>query len=130
MTSLSTNLLLEPIPGEDIGGTDLSFSAAFDEIRESRRHDETGLAQGEWEIDLKTAQWPRVKELAENILSTQSKDLQVAAWYAEAMTRLKGFEGLAAGLQVMDGLLNDFWEFWEKREAWKCRKGNFLNERW
>ena len=111
MTSLSTNLLLEPIPGEDIGGTDLSFSAAFDEIRESRRHDETGLAQGEWEIDLKTAQWPRVKELAENILSTQSKDLQVAAWYAEAMTRLKGFEGLAAGLQVMDGLLNDFWEF-------------------
>lgn len=46
-----------------------------------------------------------------NVLSTQSKDLQVAAWYAEAMTRLKGFEGSAAGLQIMDGLLNDFWEF-------------------
>ena len=111
MTSFQPNQLLEPIPGDDIGGTDLSFSAVFDEIRESRRHDETGLAQGDWEIDLKTAQWPRVKELAEDILSTQSKDLQVAAWYVEAMTRLKGFEGLAAGLQVMDGLLNDFWEF-------------------
>ena len=111
MTCFQPNQLLEPIPGDDIGGTDLSFSTVFDEIRESRRHDETGLAQGDWEIDLKTAQWPRVKELAEDILSTQSKDLQVAAWYVEAMTRLKGFEGLAAGLQVMDGLLNDFWEF-------------------
>ena len=111
MTCLLTNQLLEPIPGDDIGGTDLSFSATFDEIRESRRHDDAGLTQGDWEIDLKTAQWPRVKELTEDILSTQSKDLQVAAWYTEAMTRLKGFEGLAAGLQVMDGLVNDFWEF-------------------
>ena len=111
MTSTLINQLLEPIPGDDIGGTDLSFSAAFDEIRESRRQDDTSLAQGDWESDLKTAQWPRIKELAEDILSHQSKDLQVAAWYIEAMTRLKGFEGLAAGLQVMDGLVNDFWEF-------------------
>lgn len=74
MTSLLTNLLLEPIPGDDIGGTDLSFSAAFDEIRESRRHDETGLAQGGMgNRDLKTAQWPRVKELAETTSARRAR---------------------------------------------------------
>ena len=111
MSYISLNKLLEPIPGDDICGVDLSFSNVFDEIREARRQDDSTLAQGEWESDLKTAQWPRVKELCEQILGGQSKDLQIVAWYTEAMTRLKGFEGLALGLQIMDGLLNDFWEF-------------------
>lgn len=111
MNSASPASLLEPIPGDDICGTDVSFSTTFDEIREARRQDDASLAQGEWETELKTAQWPRVKELCEDILSNQSKDMQVAAWYTEAMARLKGFEGLALGLQVMDSLVNDFWEF-------------------
>lgn len=103
--------LLEPIPGDDICGTDLSFSAVFDEIREARRQEDPSLAQGDWETEIKTAHWPRVRELAEEVLSRQSKDLQVAAWYTEAMTRLQGFEGLAVGLGIMEGLVNDFWEF-------------------
>jgi type VI secretion system protein ImpA len=103
--------MLEPIPGDDICGTDLSFSAVFDDIREARRQDDPSLAQGDWETEIKTAHWPRVRELAEEVLSRQSKDLQVAAWYTEAMTRLQGFEGLAVGLGVMEGLVNDFWEF-------------------
>lgn len=111
MNSVSLTSLLEPIPGDDICGIDVSFSSAFDEIREARRRDDPSLSQGDWATDLKTAQWPRVKELCEDILSTQSKDMQVAAWYTEAMTRLKGFEGLTLGFQVMDSLVNDFWEF-------------------
>ncbi|RIX42015.1 MAG: type VI secretion system protein TssA [Rhodocyclales bacterium GT-UBC] len=103
--------LLEPIPGDDICGIDVSYSTMFDEIREARRQDDPCLAQGEWETELKIAQWPRVRELTEEILSRQSKDMQVAAWFIEAMTRLKGFDGLATGLQVMDGLVNEFWEF-------------------
>lgn len=89
----------------------MSFSDTFDEIREARRQDDSLLAQGDWETDLKTAQWPRVKELCEDILRSHSKDMQVVAWYTEAMAHLKGFEGLSLGLQVMDGLINDFWEF-------------------
>ncbi|NTV09535.1 MAG: type VI secretion system protein TssA [Zoogloea sp.] len=111
MNGATPNDLLEPIPGDDIGGTDLAFSTEFDEIREARRQDDPSLTQGAWETERKTAQWPRVRELAETILREQSKDLQVAAWYSEAMTRLKGFEGLTAGLTVLEGLLNDFWEF-------------------
>ncbi|MFT3849481.1 MAG: type VI secretion system protein TssA [Propionivibrio sp.] len=105
------NSLMEPIPGDDICGTDLSFSGVFDEIREARRQDDPTLAQGDWTAALKTAQWPRIKELAEDILRHRSKDMQVAAWYTEAMTRLAGFDGLVQGLLVMDSLVNDFWEF-------------------
>lgn len=111
MNNALLSQLLDPIPGDDICGTDMSFSPAFDEIIEARRQDDASLAQGEWETELKTAQWPRVKALTEDILRRQSKDIQVAAWYAEAMTRLQGFQGLTLGLQVMDGLVNDFWEF-------------------
>lgn len=111
MNTVSLNDLLEPIPGDDIGGADLSFSSEFDQIREARRHDDQSLSQGDWETERKTAQWPRVRELAEDILRHRSKDLQVAAWYTEAMARLKGFEGLATGLSVLDGLFSDFWEF-------------------
>lgn len=103
--------LLEPIPGDDICGTDLSYSTVFDEIREARRQDDPSLAQGDWETEVKTAHWPRVRELAEEVLRCRSKDLQVAAWYTEAMARLQGFEGLAVGLGVMEGLVGDFWEF-------------------
>lgn len=103
--------LLEPIPGDNPGGSDVSFSDAYDEIREARRQDDPSLAQGEWETSLKVAQWPRVKALSETILAQQSKEMQVAAWYTEAMTRLSGFAGLAAGLQVLDSIVNDFWEF-------------------
>ena len=111
---MNTNLasqFLEPIPGEDICGVDMSFSVLFDEIREARRQDDPALSQGDWETELKTAQWPRVKELAEDVLLHQSKDMQVVAWYTEALTRLKGFQGLAQGVAIMDGLCSDFWEF-------------------
>ena len=75
MSYISLNKLLEPIPGDDICGVDLSFSNVFDEIREARRQDDSTLAQGEWESDLKTARWPRPKDLCEHILGGQSKDL-------------------------------------------------------
>jgi type VI secretion system protein ImpA len=105
------NALLAPIPGDEIAGEDIGFSPELDEIRETRREDDPTLAQGEWETTIKTAQWPRVAELCEAVLRNRSKDLQVAAWYVEAMTKLQGFAGLAFGLKVLDGLITDFWEF-------------------
>lgn len=111
MSNPSLDELLEPIPGDDICGVDLSYSTEFDEIREARRHDDPSLAQGEWETERKVANWPRVKELTQEILLARSKDLQAAAWYAEALTRQQGFAGLALGLRVLEGLLAHFWEF-------------------
>jgi len=103
--------LLEPIPGDHPGGSDLAYFKEFDAIREARRADDPTLAQGAWETEIKAAQWPLVRELCEDALRKKSKDFQIACWYTEAMTRLEGFSGLDTGLKLLNGLLTDFWEF-------------------
>src|SRR6478672_6709332 len=105
------NQLTAPISGDHPCGDDMSFSSDFDEVREARREDDPSLAQGEWETELKTAQWPKVRQLCEDILQHKSKDLQIACWYVEAMTKLHGFQGLRFGFQVLEVLVTDFWEF-------------------
>lgn len=105
------NQLVAPIPGDHPGGEDMTFSTHFDLIREARRQDDPTLAQGEWETALKSAEWPKVRQLCEDLLSRNSKDLQVACWYTEALCHLSGFEGLAFGMQVIEVFLTDFWEF-------------------
>jgi type VI secretion system protein ImpA len=105
------NRLIAPIPGDHPCGEDASFSVEFDEIREARRQDDPSLAQGDWEAELKTAQWPKVRQLCENILQSRSKDLQIACWYTDALTHLHGFQGLTFGLEVLEVLVTDFFEF-------------------
>jgi len=105
------NALIAPIPGEHPGGEDMTFSTQFDAVREARRQDDASLAQGEWETELKSAEWPKVRQLCEDLLSHRSKDLQAACWYTEALCNLSGFQGLAFGLQVLEVFLTDFWEF-------------------
>lgn len=103
--------LLVPIPGENPGGQDVSYSQEFDDIKEARRADDPALAQGDWERELKTSDWKRVRLLCEGLLETMSKDIQVACWYGEALTHLDGFPGLSLGLAVLNGVVSDFWEF-------------------
>lgn len=105
----AVNALLQPISVEWPGGEDLSFSSLFDEIREARRADDAGLAQGLWETEIKAADWNRVRTLCESALTTRTKDLQLAAWYAEALVHLDGFAGLAIGLELFHGLIVNYW---------------------
>lgn len=92
-------------------GEDMAYSTLFDDIREARRADDSSLAQGDWEADIKQANWPKVRELCDDALKTKSKDMQIANWYVEALTKLEGFAGLTHGLSVLNGLLTDYWEF-------------------
>lgn len=101
--------LLAPIPGDNPAGQNLQYSGLRDEIREARREDED-LEQGDWKHDRKAADWPRVVTLAAEALATQSKDLQIAAWLAEALVKTHGFTGLRDGLRIMRGLLERFWD--------------------
>lgn len=91
--------------------------ASLRDVRESRRQDDPRLTQGEWETELKTAQWPEVRRLCENILQNRSKDLQIAGWYMEALTMLHGFQGLASVIKD-DSTLNQLRELLDiPREA-------------
>jgi type VI secretion system protein ImpA len=55
-------------------------------------------------------EWSVVADTAMEILSTRSKDLEIAAWLVEAALRLEGFPGLRDGLKVITGIVTNFWD--------------------
>jgi len=108
--AIDVNELLAPIPGGDPAGNDASFSDQFDRIREARRADDAGLAQGEWQTELKVADWREAQNLAEDILLRTSKDLQAAVWLGEATIARHGLEGARDSFDLLTGLLDQYWD--------------------
>jgi type VI secretion system protein ImpA len=103
------DLILKPFEGDNPSGQDVRYSGIYDEIREARRADEN-LAQGEWQTELKVADFQKSFRLSLDSLTTKSKDLQIAAWLSEALVKLHGFAGLRDGLKVLAGLQENFWD--------------------
>jgi type VI secretion system protein ImpA len=101
--------LLAPIPGDNPAGEDLRYTPIYDEIKEARRADDP-LDRGEWEHEIKTADWEKVVALCVEALTEKTKDLQIAAWLTEAITKTRGFKGFASGLSVVTGLLSNLWD--------------------
>src|SRR5271165_5676983 len=104
--------ILTPIAGDNPSGIDLRYDTKlliFDKIREARRKDDE-LAQGDWQTERKTANYPLVIKLAQDTLATVSKDLQIAAWLTEALLVTEPYAGLYQGLTLCHGLLTNFWD--------------------
>jgi type VI secretion system protein ImpA len=101
--------LLAPISDETPSGESLRYSGLYDEIAEARRAD-LPVEQGEWQTAIKTADYRKVIDLAIPALTSRSKDLQIAAWLSEALTRQHGFAGLRDSLRLLAGLQENFWE--------------------
>ena len=116
--------LLESIPGENPAGDSLRYSGIYDEISDARRADDN-LNQGEWQTELKTADYHKVVTVSVNALTTLSKDLQIAAWLSEALIKLHGFAGLRDSLKLMAGLHERFWEGEDSSAEEGSRKGAF-----
>jgi type VI secretion system protein ImpA len=111
MTSLTQiDVLTAALEGADPCGPDLVFSLEFDRLSEMRRQDDASLAQGEWVAELKRADWPGVMRLCEELLGTRTKDLRLAAWWAEAAAHARGYAGLADGLSLYAALCRQHWE--------------------
>ena len=107
--ALPTADLLAPIPGDAPAGADLRYAPAYAQITEARRQ-EDDAPQGEWKRDRKVAQYDVVVKVATDALATKSKDLMIAAWLTEALTRREGFAGLAYGVDLIRGMLDKFWD--------------------
>ncbi|HEU4455499.1 MAG TPA: type VI secretion system protein TssA, partial [Longimicrobium sp.] len=101
--------LLEPIAGGNPAGPSLRGEPVYQQIKLAR-FEEDDVPQGEWRRERKTADFVQVVKLATDVLARQSKDLQVAAWLAEAWTRREGFAGLARGFRLLASLLDRFWD--------------------
>jgi type VI secretion system protein ImpA len=104
--------ILAPIPGENPSGIDLRYDnklLIYDKIKEARRQDDD-LAQGAWQSERKTANFPFVVKLAQETLATVSKDLQLAAWLTEALLQTERFSGFHQGIGLCHNLMTTFWD--------------------
>lgn len=54
--------------------------------------------------------WLKIVDVAPDLLTSESKDLEVACWYAEAMVRVYGFAGLRDAFKLIEGLIDNFWD--------------------
>jgi type VI secretion system protein ImpA len=106
---LDFDSLLVPISEESPSGENLQYSGIYDEIRDARRADED-IAQGDWQHELKVADFRKVVDLAVPALTSQTKDLQICVWLAESLSRQNGFVGLRDGLRLARELQANFWE--------------------
>lgn len=107
-TNLDLDLILAPIPGENPAGEDLRYTV-HDEIKEAKRADDT-FDRGDWDRDLKKADWDKTVKLCVEALSKKTKDLQIAIWLTEALTVTEGFKGSLNGLKIITGYLRDHWD--------------------
>jgi type VI secretion system protein ImpA len=103
------DVLLQPISDESPSGENLRYSGLYDDISNARRADDT-LNQGDWQSEVKVADYSRVIDLSVSALSTKSKDMQVAAWLSEALIKEFGFAGLRDGMKLLAGLQENFWD--------------------
>ncbi len=114
-SQIDIEALLAPIPGDDPAGTADTY-AAMDELRELRREVKPMSSPRDRDIQAlpgeeeKRANWPGVIKLAEEVLTTRSKDLRVAISLTEALTKLHGFAGLRDGLTLLAALLDQAWD--------------------
>lgn len=101
--------LLQPVSEEKPAGESLQYSGLYDEIREARRS-EKSTVQGQWQIEPKIADYRKVINLAIPALTSETKDLQIGVWLAEAVTMEYGFVGLRDSLILLRRMQQEFWE--------------------
>ncbi|MGQ3029462.1 MAG: type VI secretion system protein TssA, partial [Ferrovibrionaceae bacterium] len=107
--SIDRDSLLQPIKPDAPSGPSLHYEPLYDQIKEARREDDAIAPQGIWQTTLKTANWRKVADLCSDGLK-KSKDIQLVAWLTEALVQTDGYDGLATGLDLLNGLSQGFWE--------------------
>lgn len=116
LISIDLDALLAPISDDMPTGKDCRQSSSANSLyqqvktarnsaRETERKNAAGADLGSPDDD-----WRKVADLAPKILTQESKDLEVACWYLEALLRRHSFRGLRDGLVLLDSMIERYWE--------------------
>lgn len=107
--------LLQPIREDAPAGTDLredrSPTSPYYQIKDARngaRAAERSALRSDDPHSAPVPDWSPVLELAPQLLREVSKDLEIAAWYIEALVRTEGFPGMRDGLELVRELFTRF----------------------
>jgi type VI secretion system protein ImpA len=102
--------LLAPIPGASLAGREMRYEQEYADLKEARREDPPGVTRRPEDPPPRVADWARVVSQGTTLLTTATKDLQVAAWLTEGLLRQKGAAGLATGVAALRGILEQYWD--------------------
>ncbi len=98
-----SSLACTPVPGDTPAGIEARYEPEYTVLLE--------------EIDKLTSlnrseicNWQVVCDMGTNLLATKTKDFQVACYTANAMSRLRGFIGMADGAKLLSELIKNYWE--------------------
>lgn len=106
--------IVAPLPGDAPSGADLrgdpdpnSPYRRLKAAREAARAAERAMID---DPSAGSADWAPVATVAAELLTTSSKDLEIAAWLIEALLRMRGFAGLRDGFVVARRLCETAWD--------------------
>jgi len=108
--------LLTPISAEAPAGSDLRQDYSADSLYYRLRDARSEARAAERAIDagntdaIALPHWRAVRDLAIEVLSQRSKDIEIATWLTEALLRDSGLVGLAAGCRLLAGLAETYWD--------------------
>ncbi|MBV8632749.1 MAG: type VI secretion system protein TssA [Silvibacterium sp.] len=102
--------LLNPISGDNPSGESLRYERIYDQIKEARIEEDENIPTGDWQRQVKRADFALVIKLAGEALATKSKDLQLAAWLTEAHVKREGIGLTAPCFKLMQELQEQFWD--------------------
>ena len=119
-TGFDLDALLAPFEGDSPQGIDVreDFSArspysrlrdARSNARDAERQAEAPDPDGPQPADPGPL-WSALRELGVKVLTETTKDLEIAAWVTEAYIRSHGLSGLAAGVRLITGLSEQYWD--------------------
>ena len=111
---LDVNALLQPIAGDEPAGPNLRHASggAYYRVKDARSTARIAERQADAEAERGSLvpEWRVILDLSQEVLGTQSKDLEVACWMTEAALRIHGYAGLRDCFALLDGLVERFWE--------------------
>ena len=113
---LDIDALLAPISDENPTGSDLrddeSPLSTYNTIKDARQAARSAERQNMFDGHNTEADdyWRKIIDLAPDIIKNSAKDLEVASWLTEALIRRNGFRGLRDGFQLIQRLIDTFWD--------------------
>jgi type VI secretion system protein ImpA len=108
LVELDLELLLNKISPDSPCGEDLEEDSTFLKLQEEARFVEE-KQMGDSIIPAEEPDWKTVRSLALELLG-RTRDIQIAMHLCCALVRTDGFNGLAQGVTLLKGWLNDYWD--------------------
>ena len=102
------SLLLE-VSAEAPCGEDLSYDASFLALEDMLRAKAGGGVVAGVEEEIEEPNWREIRETSSELLK-RSKDLRLVVYLSLSLLKMDGIIGLRAGLALMRGLLERYWD--------------------